>query len=439
MTQPAGTRTPEAQKLLDALRSRSHTARASTYLDNSDNINWANLASNTYKEFVSSGTRPDVRTLDKVLACLRLQLQPDHSSSDSGLPSGTGLLQDLAREQYNLSKETQTPEHRFDRRAVLLLEEAIAMELLPSFNLDYEELEVDLCSMPPTTVEVYVLAMLNTIEQRINAPMRKHLPHITLLVPPFDPNFVNWPSDVDKIKVYYDEMMSSVDTTWEDDDLDSLWADARMSRNNAHSGHTSSLSLSSSSIHLVEDEEHTALHSSAWALGSHEAFGILGDEAEEELDSASGYGTNIFSSSSSRGQLEQRSGRSSRQQQQLQPPQQYTPPPEVPVFDKRSIIGLAAAAQLRRMKMFATMDWKAGRIMLEPREMVAWSENKRKSESLAVQQPEKLGALHSLGDQQRNIRLGLGVSGGSTGAGSNNGSSMPSPQPWVRRPSMPSL
>jgi hypothetical protein len=91
--QHGGPRTPDAQRLLEALRVKGASPGPATYLDNPDSINWASLAANTYKDFVSSGTRPSAKTLDKVLCCLRLklQLEPDVAHGEHG------LLQEMVR------------------------------------------------------------------------------------------------------------------------------------------------------------------------------------------------------------------------------------------------------------------------------------------------------------------------------------------------------
>jgi hypothetical protein len=59
-------------------------ARRYTFLDNADNINWPLLALSTYRDFVSCGYKPHLEVLDKLLACLRLQLpkQPAPTPAD---------------------------------------------------------------------------------------------------------------------------------------------------------------------------------------------------------------------------------------------------------------------------------------------------------------------------------------------------------------------
>jgi hypothetical protein len=314
------------------------------------------------------------------------------------------------REQFAASKD-QVPELRFDRRALLLVEDAISMDLLPGYSLDDEELEVDLRALPPTLAEVYVLTMLQAVEQRQSGPVRKRLPFITFVVPPFDPNYVNWPSYAEKLNLYYEEVMSSMeDYDEEDSQAAGLWGGDSDS-GNAYSvwGHGGPASY--------EDEEE------AFGAG---LFGPAGS------GSAAASGASAASAAGAGG----RKGRRSKQQQHsaAQQQQQLEEAVEAVRGSRASVVGLAAAATLRRMKVFASLDWRAGRITVEPRELVAWHENKRKAASSLAGQAERAGAL-TLGDQQRNIRLGMSAAGP---AGTAGGSSMPSPQPWVRRPSMPS-
>jgi hypothetical protein len=238
--------------------------------------------------------------------------------------------------------------------------------------------------------------------------VRKRLPLITFMVPGFDPNFVNWPSHVEKLNLYYEEVMSSMET-YEDDDEESqaagFWA--------GESGSGSSNAYS------------------VWGHGGPSSY-----EDEEEPEGSSPFGTGLFPSAGSGAGGGGRKSRRNKQQQFSAAQQQLELEEAIEAVrsSKASAVGLAVAATLRRMKLFAALDWRAGRITLEPREMVAWHENKRKAQTTLAGQAERLGAL-TLGDQQRNIRLGMSAAGPVGAAGS---SSMPSPQPWVRRPSMPS-
>jgi hypothetical protein len=321
------------------------------------------------------------------------------------------------REQFAASKD-QVPEVRFDRRAVLLVEDAISMDLLPGYSLDDEEMEIDLSGLPPTLAEVYVLSMLNAVEQRLSGPVRKRMPHVTFLVPAFDPNFVNWPSNVEKLNLYYEEVMSSMETL--DDEEDS---------------HAAGLWGGTSTSSGGGGGSADGLSHGLWGPGSY--------EEEEELEHLA-FGSGLLPSSGSSSSSSGGGGgtRKARRGKQLQQLQQSAASQQLELEEvleavresKSSTVGLAVAATLRRMKLFAALDWRAGRIILEPREMVAWHENKRKAETTLAGQAERLGAL-TLGDQQRNIRLGISVAGPASSAGVG---CMPSPQPWVRRPSMPS-
>ena len=93
----------------------------------------------------------------------------------------------------------------FDSRAVSLLEDAMGKGFVPSIRgVDEGPFTVDLREMPPTVSEVTVLAVLAALERRAVKTGRCKVFHsVTFLVPPFDPDYIMWPSYVDKLSRHY--------------------------------------------------------------------------------------------------------------------------------------------------------------------------------------------------------------------------------------------
>ncbi len=71
-----------------------------------------------------------------------------------------------------------------------------------------EAFTVDMRALPPTVAEVYTLAILTSLEQRQakspSVAQRRAFVHpITLLLQPFDRNYIMWPSYVQKLNLHY--------------------------------------------------------------------------------------------------------------------------------------------------------------------------------------------------------------------------------------------
>jgi len=73
-------------------------------------------------------------------------------------------------------------------------------------------LVVDMRSFPPSVAEAYVHMLMSTLESRAAsaAAEGKRQPvaqRVRLIVPPFDHNYVMWPSYVEKLHVHYSEQL----------------------------------------------------------------------------------------------------------------------------------------------------------------------------------------------------------------------------------------
>ncbi len=152
-----------------------------------DEPDWAARAVGVYRDALACGVRPSLRLLDRVLACLRLP-QDLHGDSGGGSqqPGGGG---DPANQQHRL----RGPHRRvFDARALPILDDAIVAGVLPAVSLPAPAPKVDLRGLPPAVAEVYVLAVVGALQRAADGP--RALPDVTLLVPPYDPADVFYPS-----------------------------------------------------------------------------------------------------------------------------------------------------------------------------------------------------------------------------------------------------
>lgn len=232
-----------------------------------ENVDWQRHAVMSYRDLVTSGVKPSLDVIDMILNCLRIKQhkappQPSSSASDlshgggsssfgSSLPShlanggggpplsfspfsppgnrgalgghvssfGTPQLA-VAKQPWEVLpgfKSTEAPSQGsnvswfdpvFDQRALSILEDAINKGHLPINIKGVEEgpSTIDLCGIPPTLAEVIVMAVLSAFERRAVKTGRCQVFHnVTFLVPSFNPDYVMWPSYVDKVHLYYEE------------------------------------------------------------------------------------------------------------------------------------------------------------------------------------------------------------------------------------------
>jgi len=182
---------------------------------------WQRRAISVYKESLSNEHGIAIRTLDRMLSCLRMPLGDKLQGQDSMFPlqmdAYGGKLAQQGRElrappnsafglQYSAitaakmeegddgssrdKKKLRPVEISFDSRAVILVEEAIAAGALPHYGLDRDDgCRVDMRTLPPSVAEVYVLSMFRSFERR-GSPRFSYGGSITFLVPPFNPKRV---------------------------------------------------------------------------------------------------------------------------------------------------------------------------------------------------------------------------------------------------------
>ena len=236
-----------AKDLLKAIGAKNVEERVSAMKDKgpASAEEWQRRAVTVYRSLLVSGQNVSMRTLDRVLACLRLPVTPGTTTATplagsgngpsmianpAGNPTGfsynqrpngfsgpstwgmmdpTPAIPALSRvdpygEQMmsngssskpgsspsppsSMNKKAPRPfEIVFDSRAITLLEEAISSGMLPQFSLDNDDgCSVDLRSLLPTTAEVYVLAMFRSLEQRGSARY-SYNGTVQLVVPPFN-------------------------------------------------------------------------------------------------------------------------------------------------------------------------------------------------------------------------------------------------------------
>ncbi|GLI62167.1 hypothetical protein VaNZ11_004747 [Volvox africanus] len=209
-------RQKEAERVLAALG--GHKLRRGAHQSNPfdgtpDTIDWASHALSAFHHMLSRGFRPTLELLDGLLSCMRaMMMPPDEPGS---LESASHYVSPFVP----LRSRDEVFELAFEPRAFAVLDEAIAKGLVPTYDPE-APMVVDMRNMPPVVAEVYVLHVLLTLERRARrrqqaaeateAPGVGSYHHsITLLVPPFDPDLVKWPSYVDRLMNRYTAMISS--------------------------------------------------------------------------------------------------------------------------------------------------------------------------------------------------------------------------------------
>uniref|UniRef100_A0A383VR28 PROP1-like PPR domain-containing protein n=1 Tax=Tetradesmus obliquus TaxID=3088 RepID=A0A383VR28_TETOB len=414
-------------------------ARRYSFVDNAENINWPLLALSTYRDFISWGYKPHLEVLDKLLACLRLQppRQQQQPSADVQrsqqlqaqlqplLPGqAQAMLQeqcavddDPCNQQQAILRELANPGERrglggglggglglaggaggsgeaglqerpyevpFDKRAMDAVLDAINMGLLPSMKLDVP-LTVDMRCFPPMVAEAYVHVLMQTLEARgqaaaggsDSARQRIVAQPVRLVVPPFDHNYVMWPSYVAKLFVHYNEQLlerqaqlraeaeaarwraaalaarrfngdDSDDEDMPDDQL-SLSFGAGSVTNNVTNGDQGA--GSSVRQQLQQQLQQRAMQQQQRQRSGYQAGGSW--ESLDSLDEATAEQYNSASASAAAG-----------------------PPGTATLAAGRylagAITGLAVAATFRRLKAYVRVDAAAGALKLEPREINRW-------------------------------------------------------------------
>lgn len=70
---------------------------------------------------------------------------------------------------------------------------------------------VDMRGFPPSVAEAYTHMLMSTVESRATSAAEGNRQpvsqRIRLIVPPFDSNYVMWPSYVEKLHVHYNEQL----------------------------------------------------------------------------------------------------------------------------------------------------------------------------------------------------------------------------------------
>lgn len=352
-------------------------------LDSAADINWSALAVMTYRDFVQSGMRPAMGVLDKLLACLRLH-RP--APQPAGVDINCHVTRQLHRElELAHSGTTDGDELRFDKRAIAVVEDAVNLGILPPMRLE-EAATIDLRSLLPHVAEVYVAALLVGAEHKaaVSQQRRPFIHPLTFLVPPFDANYVMWPSAVEKLNMHYE---------------DSRPERKRRSRRRRKQQPAAAVAVAGVG---------------APAGGSD----MSGSSANEDsaMDSSFDEESSYHQSARSEGASLADGGQAT------------------------SATGLGVAAVFRQLKVFVEMDAARGTIRLAPGELNRWVFTRRKREESGAaggsvggvggvggaghgqaSMPAHVGlGKGALSEQQRSIRLGMmpGGGGSATGGGS---------------------
>ena len=213
-----------------------------------------------HHQFISPSFHPCPPPLS-LLNCMRAKMLPPDDSTVPGVPGVSGAMAAAAAAGFAASPfvplrpRNAVFECAFEPRAFAVLEEAIGRGLLPKFDPD-APLVMDMRRLPPVVAEVYVLHILQTLDRRAKRkaaeaeaaakkaalagmdldkaagvtdrmsmadrglaalagaarPRVKDNYHhsITLLVPPFNPDLVKWPSYLERIMNRYTDHVSAV-------------------------------------------------------------------------------------------------------------------------------------------------------------------------------------------------------------------------------------
>ncbi|KAK9866117.1 hypothetical protein WJX84_009157 [Apatococcus fuscideae] len=163
-----------------------------------DSANWRSRGLAVYRDYLSCGNSPPLRLLDRLIASLRLPFTPGPlTSAEQELPRlvGVGSLNHETGGAV-LEVRVQGAVQSFDIRALAIVDEAVAMGVLPNlpvFRSTEAELIIDLKRMPAAVAEVYLLALLRNLHRACD-PRQQASPGFKLLVPPYDHEKVLFPS-----------------------------------------------------------------------------------------------------------------------------------------------------------------------------------------------------------------------------------------------------
>ncbi|KXZ51095.1 hypothetical protein GPECTOR_14g78 [Gonium pectorale] len=226
LSMPAGRRA-EADKVLEALG--GHKLRRGVHQSNpfdspADSIDWTSHALSAFHHMLSRGHKPSLEMLDLLLGCLRAKMLPPEASALGGAAPDAPAASQVLSPLVAVRSRDEVFELAFENRAFVVLEEAINRGLLPAYDPE-APLVLNMRRLPPSVAEVYVLYMLRTLERR--SERRKaaaaesamagggagsggsYHHSITLLVPPFDPDLVQWPSYLERLMNHYSAEMST--------------------------------------------------------------------------------------------------------------------------------------------------------------------------------------------------------------------------------------
>lgn len=175
---------PEGKALLEALSAdaaparargvkgaRPSGARASRFgaglAQLLDLPSWADRALAVYKDAVSHGLRPDMRSLGMMLSCMAVPKEDARSSDEDEIRVGAGP-----------SPSAAVQEGYYDARVSHVLDDAVSSGLLPAFPISrgaVGDIEVDLREMMPVVAQVYALCFFQAIRRTLRrvAPPRR--------------------------------------------------------------------------------------------------------------------------------------------------------------------------------------------------------------------------------------------------------------------------
>ncbi|KAG2495157.1 hypothetical protein HYH03_006765 [Edaphochlamys debaryana] len=381
-----------------------------------DLIDWAGNALSAFHHMLQRGHRPSLETLDLLLNCLRAKMTPQ----DDAEPLPTSPL-------VPLRPRGEVFEAAFEPRALQVIDEAISRGLLPRFDPE-APFVLDMRRLPPVVAEVYVLHMLLQLERRAarkmaaaeaeaaaaaaeaaaaeGAEARASAPaavakarrranyhhNITFLVPPFDPDYVKWPSYVEREMHHYTTDMSESARAKLHRRTDPKHAKARPTRAAVALAHAAALtsapgraathikmgsgSLESTDGSDVEGQGRTA----AAAFSSYDELEavLTSDDDDESAGDRDPWASEDEQASSS--------------DDDLQIGSEYDFAGGQYVAD--STTGLAVAATLMRVKVWMDMDYANGAITVAAVEVARWLKRRRQAamrgaESLDLPAPNR--------------------------------------------------
>ncbi|GFR52105.1 hypothetical protein Agub_g14618 [Astrephomene gubernaculifera] len=408
--------------------SSSSSHRSSPFDGRPDEVDWSSHALSAFHHMMSRGFRPTLELLDILLNCMRAKMLPPEdpnpglaAAAAAGVPGGLGAAQGAAAAAaaaaaashlspfIALRSRMDVFEVAFEPRAFVVLEEAISRGLLPSYDPD-KPLVMDMRRMPPVVAEVYVLHMLFNLERRAArrwaeaeaaaesaasaaggggggaggssavaaaaaAARRASYYHpITLLVPPFDPDLVKWPSYVERVVNRYTASMPPDAAAKLRRRNDRRRARARRLRTETSTASAASAATATAPAHAdgtnVEGMYGRPGASAVRSYYDEELEAALsGDEDEDEAardpwryEDEEGWEGSEDEEASERGSDASGGGG----------------------YKADTTTGLAVAATLQRMKVWMDMDYVGGSITVVPVEVARWLKRRRQAAEAAA-------------------------------------------------------